>query len=469
MTVETATYISQLNPTLPSINDPKAEGDDHLRLTKSVLQNQFPSLGAAAVTVTAAELNSVPGKAAKAGDTYSGTHDMTGATVRVATQAATDATTKAASTAMVQNAILASSGITATLPGQGGNAGKVLKTNGVSPAWGFADLKLSSRTANAQITAADSTSFIDITSGTFTQTFDACASLGNGWWCYVRNSGSGDITLDPNGSETIDGLTSFVMYPGEVRLIMCDGSVLKSVVLASFYKAFTASGTFTTPPGYSQFAGLLWGGGGSGGKSSYRDGGGGGGACVPVNFPASALPASVAVTIAAAATGPSTNAYGAQGNNSTFGALLTAYGGKGGYGDGTAASYGGGGGGALGAASSMVGGAPNMGAAIDNTGFGGGYGSDGSTTPGRSSVWGGGGGGGGGGNAGGKSIYGGGGGGGTSAGVGGSSVYGGAGGAYVSATSGIDGTAPGGGGGGTSYGTKAGDGARGELRIWGVI
>ena len=69
MTVETATYISQLNPTLPSINDPKAEGDDHLRLTKSVLQNQFPSLGAAAVTVTAAELNSVPGKAAKAGDT----------------------------------------------------------------------------------------------------------------------------------------------------------------------------------------------------------------------------------------------------------------------------------------------------------------------------------------------------------------------------------------------------------------
>lgn len=467
MTVETATYISQLDPTKPGINDPKSEGDDHLRLTKSVLQNQFPSLGAAAVTVTAAELNSVPGKAAKAGDTYSGTHDMTGATVRVATQAATDASTKAASTEMVQNAILASSGITATLPGQGGNAGKVLKTNGVSPAWGFADLKLSSRTANAQITAADATSFIDITSGTFTQTFDACASLGNGWWCYLRNSGTGDITLDPNGSETIDGLAGFVMYPGEVRLIMCDGSALKSVVLASFYKAFTSSGTFVTPPGYSQFAGLLWGGGGSGGKSSYRDGGGGGGACVPVNFPASALPASVAVTIAAAATGPSANAYGAQGNNSTFGALLTAYGGKGGYGDGFTASYGGGGGGALGAASSMIGGAPNMGAAIDNTGFGGGYGSDGSTTSGRSSVWGGGGGG----NAGGKSIYGGGGGGGyaTTAGAGGPSVYGGSGGAYVLNTSGIDGTAPGGGGGGTTAGTKAGDGARGELRIWGVI
>lgn len=460
MAVETATYISQLDPTKPGINDPKSEGDDHLRLTKSVLQNQFPSLGAAAVTVTASDLNSVPGKAAKAGDTYSGTHDMTGATVRVATQAATDSSTKAASTEMVQNAILASSGITATLPGQGGNAGKVLKTNGVSPAWGFPDLKLSARTANTQITAADSTAFIDITSGTFTQTFDACASLGNGWWCYLRNSGTGDITLDPNGSETIDGLTSFVMYPGEVRIVICDGSALKSVVLASFYKAFTSSGTFVTPPGYSQFAGLLWGGGGSGGKgnsviNSYSYGGGGGGACVPVGFPASALPASVAVTIAAAATGPSTNSAGSQGNNSTFGALLTAYGGAGGYNNGGAPG-GGGGGGAFSAASGGSPGGPGSGAS-DNAGFGG-------SGEAGNAVWGGAGGGGSS-SAGKRSMYGGA-GGGASGGAGGASVYGGAGGA-----GGVSGTAPGGGGGGinTSGAAAAGDGARGELRIWGVI
>ena len=462
MSVESATYISQLDPTLPGMNDPKSEGDDHLRLTKSVLKAQFPNLGAAAVTVTATDLNSVIGKVAKSGDTYSGAHDMTGATVNVATQAATDASTKAASTQMVQNAILASSGITATLPGQGGAAGKVLKTNGTSPAWAFPDLRLSSRTANTQITANDSSAFIDITSGTFTQTFDACASLGTTWWCYIRNSGTGDITLDPNGSETIDGLTSYVMYPGEARLVMCDGSTLKTVVLASFYRTFTASGTFVTPPGYQQFAGLLWGGGGSGGKSNYRNGGGGGGACVPVSFPASVLPATVAVTIAATATGPSANGYGAQGNNSTFGSLLTAYGGKGGYGDGSTATYGGGGGGALGTSAGTLGGAPSMGAAGDNTGFGGG-------SAGFASVWGGGGGGGDSG-SGGKSVYGGGGGGGGTGGSsGGSSVYGGAGGAYVLNSSGIDGTAPGGGGGGTVSGTKAGDGARGELRIWGVI
>lgn len=57
MTVETATYISQLNPAYPAAGDARSEGDDHIRLNKAVLQNQFTNLGAAAVTVTAAQIN----------------------------------------------------------------------------------------------------------------------------------------------------------------------------------------------------------------------------------------------------------------------------------------------------------------------------------------------------------------------------------------------------------------------------
>ena len=57
MTVETATYISQLDPTKPAAGDAKSEGDDHIRLQKTVLQAQFTSPGAAAVTATAAQLN----------------------------------------------------------------------------------------------------------------------------------------------------------------------------------------------------------------------------------------------------------------------------------------------------------------------------------------------------------------------------------------------------------------------------
>ena len=47
MPVETASYISQLVSTYPAGTDAKAQGDDHIKLIKSVLQSQFPNLGAA--------------------------------------------------------------------------------------------------------------------------------------------------------------------------------------------------------------------------------------------------------------------------------------------------------------------------------------------------------------------------------------------------------------------------------------
>lgn len=43
MTVESATFLASLNTSLPDPNDGKSEGDDHLRLIKSTLQNTFPS------------------------------------------------------------------------------------------------------------------------------------------------------------------------------------------------------------------------------------------------------------------------------------------------------------------------------------------------------------------------------------------------------------------------------------------
>ena len=57
MGVETATFISQLSATNPLGTDPISEGDDQIRLVKDVLQKQFTTLGAAAVTTTAAEVN----------------------------------------------------------------------------------------------------------------------------------------------------------------------------------------------------------------------------------------------------------------------------------------------------------------------------------------------------------------------------------------------------------------------------
>jgi len=62
MGLETATYISQLVATNPLATDPISQGDDHLRLIKSVLQAQFSGLsGTTAVTASGAEMNLVDG------------------------------------------------------------------------------------------------------------------------------------------------------------------------------------------------------------------------------------------------------------------------------------------------------------------------------------------------------------------------------------------------------------------------
>jgi hypothetical protein len=77
MTVEGAVYIDSLNPALPPGNDPKSEGDDHLRLIKSVLKSTFPNL-TGAMTATQAQLNNITGYVLKAGDTMTGSLSLNG-------------------------------------------------------------------------------------------------------------------------------------------------------------------------------------------------------------------------------------------------------------------------------------------------------------------------------------------------------------------------------------------------------
>ena len=347
--------------------------------------------------------------------------------------------------------------------------------NWAALAGGTPSLARSARTSNTILGTADKGTLIDITSGTFSQTFDAAATLGDGWWCYLRNSGTGDITLDPDSTELIDGLSSYVMYPGEVRLVQCDVVALRTIVISSFYKVFAASGTFVKPPGYAAFGGLMWSAGGSGGKGASC-GGGGGGACLPLHLLASALGGTETVTIGSGgAAQASADTNGSAGGNSTF-ASRTVYGGSFGHGEG---SQRGGTGGRWYAApatdgSSLeypglspgnyffaFGGAGGAGYAVSGYGisksaeYGGGGGGQGTTPA----------------SGGGSSAFGGGGGGGGVAAAvsAGGSKFGGAGGAGSAAGVGADGTAPGGGGGGTGSGTNSGAGARGELRIWGLI
>lgn len=254
----------------------------------------------------------VNSKADYAGQTYSGTHDYTAGTVKVPTLPYGTSGNFAVSWDALNAAIFAS----ASLPAQGGSAGKFLTTNGTTPSWSLLTLARSNRTANAILGAADCSSLIDITSGTFTQTFAAAATLGAGWHCWVRNNGTGDITLDPNASEAIDGLTSYVMYPNEVRLIQCDGTAFRSLVIQGFVREWQASGTFTKPPGYQSFEADIVSAGSSG---SVSMGGGGGGRYKGTIYSAS-LSSSTSVTIGAGGVWTTGNIVVA-GGDSSFGPI----------------------------------------------------------------------------------------------------------------------------------------------------
>ena len=65
--------------------------------------------------------------------------------------------------------------------------------------------------------------------GVTTWTFRASTTLGDGWFIYVINAGTGTLTLTPNGSETIDNEATKTIQPDESCIVFCDGSNLYTV------------------------------------------------------------------------------------------------------------------------------------------------------------------------------------------------------------------------------------------------
>lgn len=218
-----------------------------------------------------------------------------------------------------------------------------------------------SRSTNTVLGAADDGKTIDLTAG-ITQTLTAAATLGAGWRVRVRNAttdGTTVVTLDPNGSETIDGVTTPRMYSGETRLIVCDGTNFHSVMESGGFAKFTADGTFYVPAAATKLTLDLIGAGGGGGGArgsagDYRVGGSGGGGGGRVRetidaASAGAAGASVAITVGAGGSSGAAGdpgVVGGAGGATSFGSLVIAGGGGGGgRGDNSGNESGGGGGG----------------------------------------------------------------------------------------------------------------------------
>lgn len=224
------------------------------------------------------------------------------------------------------------------------------------------------------------------------------------------------------------------------------------------YDLADSPATWTKPTNLVAIKVQLWAGGGSGGSSTttVNSNGGGGGACVEATFLEGVLGATETVTIGAGGAAVSGGAgTGNVGGNSTFGSLVTSYGGGGGTGT---TGDGPGGGGIFSVGSGTTGGSPLGGTVGLASTFGGGGGSGGA------SVYGGGGGGTGAG-GGGASVYGGAGGGGGNNGSGGSSISGGDGGAGANTGTATTGSVPSGGGGGARNSGTSGAGGAGRCIV----
>ncbi|MBP2230826.1 hypothetical protein J2847_004135 [Azospirillum agricola] len=73
------------------------------------------------------------------------------------------------------------------------------------------------------VTTADAGVLI-LASGTWTLALPAAASAGNGFSILLKNTSSGTITVDPAGSETVNGSATIAVPHGASAILVCDGA-----------------------------------------------------------------------------------------------------------------------------------------------------------------------------------------------------------------------------------------------------
>lgn len=124
-----------------------------------------------------------------------------------------------------QSAFAAWRGHNAGLLGEDGTQATALATLGALGG------RYLAKTAAYSVVTGDRGAVIDATSGTWTLSLLAAASAGAGFSVAVINSGTGVITIDPSGSETIDGATTQALLTGSAFMLVCTGTAWVALAL----------------------------------------------------------------------------------------------------------------------------------------------------------------------------------------------------------------------------------------------
>lgn len=193
------------------------------------------------------------------------------------------------------------------------------------------------KTSNYTVISSDLSKLIRC-SGTFNLNIDSAAVLGNGWFCYCENMGSGLITIEPYNTETIDGVSNVILEQSNKFIIISDGTNLKCIrIHAKRPHYITTTQTWTCPAGVYEILVELRGGGGSGGigqnnPTNPTPGSGGGQGSYSIKKISVIPGTNKSITIGAGGSGASGsgNNPGNNGSSSSFDTDFTCTGGAGG-------------------------------------------------------------------------------------------------------------------------------------------
>ena len=100
--------------------------------------------------------------------------------------------------------------------------------------------------------AADRSNTYVWTGGAGTITMTLASTLGDNWFMFLRNSGTGALTVACSGGNTINGSSTIVLQPGDSCIIVCSGTTFYTVGLGkSTQFAFTQLSKAVTTGSYT--------------------------------------------------------------------------------------------------------------------------------------------------------------------------------------------------------------------------
>lgn len=83
--------------------------------------------------------------------------------------------------------------------------------------------------SNYTAVAADRAKTLVWTAGAGTLALTSAVTLGNNWFILVRNQGTGTLSINPDGSEQINGASTIDLQPSDSAVVCCSGAAFYTV------------------------------------------------------------------------------------------------------------------------------------------------------------------------------------------------------------------------------------------------